>query len=65
MWPAGFQNVLFFTITGDKSVIYVPIHRYPQGNGYLHPGILLVMITNLFLMTLSKKQQKKQKKTSH
>ena len=58
MWPAGFQNVLFLTTIEDKSVIYVPIHRYPQGNGYLHPGILLVMISNLFLMTLSKKQKK-------
>ena len=27
-WAAGVQNVLFFTITGDKLVIYVPILRY-------------------------------------
>jgi hypothetical protein len=27
-WPVGVQCVLFFTITGDKFVIYVPIRRY-------------------------------------
>jgi hypothetical protein len=31
MWPVGVQNVLFFTITGDKFVIYVPIRRYSRG----------------------------------
>ena len=27
-WPAGVQNVLFLSITGDKFVIYAPIRRY-------------------------------------
>jgi hypothetical protein len=28
MWSTGVQDVLFFTIGGDKFVIYVPIRRY-------------------------------------
>ena len=31
-WPAGVQNVLFFTITGDKFGIYVPMRRYGHFN---------------------------------
>ena len=38
-WPARVQIVLCLTIIGDKFVIYVPIRRYPRGNGQLHPVI--------------------------
>jgi hypothetical protein len=31
-WPAGIQNVLFFTIAGDTFVIDVPIRRYGDFN---------------------------------
>ena len=37
-WPAGFSNVLFVTLTGDKFVIYVPIHRYYTGKWLVTPG---------------------------
>ena len=33
-WPAGVQDVLFFTITGDKFVIYIPIRRYGDFNTF-------------------------------
>ena len=37
-WPVGVQCVLFFTITGDKFVIYVPIRRYLPGKWLVTPG---------------------------
>ena len=38
-WPAVVQNILFFTITGDKFVIYAPIRRYSLGKWLATPGI--------------------------
>jgi hypothetical protein len=31
-WATGVQDVLFFTIAGDKFRIYVPIRRYADLN---------------------------------
>ena len=35
-WATVVQNVLFFTTTGDKFVIYVPISRYGD---FKHPEV--------------------------
>jgi hypothetical protein len=37
-WSVGVQCVLFFTITGNKFVIYVPIRRYLPGKWLATPG---------------------------
>jgi hypothetical protein len=34
---AGVQNVFFFTVTGDKFVIYVPIRRCGELNTLQYP----------------------------